>query len=149
MWQCMYIQFSGNGYNNQRTVHWILPHQTNWANLTKGQNALMCKFIVPGVFPHGWMFLEILSAYQEKIPARNAIYAHAQDFAMSDELLLANLKAFIPQPLNKQDNRLHVFSWIQCDSLQNIITTSTVHSKGALTTRYSPLLDVFSLYVAV
>jgi hypothetical protein len=49
----------------------------------------------------------ILSAYQEKIPARNAIYAHAQDFAVSDELLLAILKAFIPLPPNKQTiNRL-------------------------------------------
>jgi hypothetical protein len=38
----------------------------------------------------------LLSAYQEKIPARNAIYAHAQDFSAGDELLLAILKAFIP-----------------------------------------------------
>jgi hypothetical protein len=44
----------------------------------------------------------LLSAYQEKIPARNAIYAHAQDISAGDELLLAILKAFIPQPLNKQ-----------------------------------------------
>jgi hypothetical protein len=43
-----------------------------------------------------------LSAYQEKIPSRNAIYVHAQDFIASDELLLAILKAFIPQQLNKQ-----------------------------------------------
>jgi hypothetical protein len=27
----------------------------------------------------------ILSTYQEKIPARNAIYAHAQDFSAGDE----------------------------------------------------------------
>jgi hypothetical protein len=46
--------------------------------------------------------VHLLSAYQEKIPARNAIYAHAQDFVTSDELLLAILKAFIPLPLNKQ-----------------------------------------------
>jgi hypothetical protein len=32
----------------------------------------------------------------------NAIYAHAQDFWAGNELLLAILKAFIPQPLNKQ-----------------------------------------------
>jgi hypothetical protein len=55
----------------------------------------------------------ILSAYQEKMPARNvrnAIYAHAEDFAASDELLLAILKAFIPQPLNKQQTiGFHVF----------------------------------------
>jgi hypothetical protein len=52
----------------------------------------------------------VLSAYKEKIPARNAIYAHAQDFAASDELLLAILKAFIPQPLNKQQTEVfHVF----------------------------------------
>jgi hypothetical protein len=30
------------------------------------------------------------------------MYAHAQDFAAIDELLLAILKAFFPQPLNKQ-----------------------------------------------
>jgi hypothetical protein len=54
--------------------------------------------------------LFILSAYQEKIPAGNAIYAHAQDFAASDELLLAILKAFIPLPLNKQQTKVfHVF----------------------------------------
>jgi hypothetical protein len=52
----------------------------------------------------------VLSAYQEKIPARNAIYAHAQDFSAGDELLLAILKAFIPQPLNKQQTKVfHVF----------------------------------------
>jgi hypothetical protein len=44
----------------------------------------------------------ILFAYQEKIPARNAIYSHAQDLSAGDELLLVILKAFIPQPLNKQ-----------------------------------------------
>jgi hypothetical protein len=49
----------------------------------------------------------ILSAYREKIHARNAIYAHAQDFSAGDELLLAILKAFIPVTLNKQQaNRL-------------------------------------------
>jgi hypothetical protein len=52
----------------------------------------------------------VLSTYQKKIPARNAIYAHAQDFAAGDELLLAILKAFIPQPLNKQRTiGYHVF----------------------------------------
>jgi hypothetical protein len=40
----------------------------------------------------------ILSAYQEKMPARNVRNAI---FAASDELLLVILKAFIPQPLNK------------------------------------------------
>jgi hypothetical protein len=45
---------------------------------------------------------KVLSAYQEKIPARNAIYAHAQYFSAGDELLLAILQAFIPQPLIKQ-----------------------------------------------
>jgi hypothetical protein len=60
----------------------------------------------------------VLSAYQEKIPARNAIYAHAQDFSAGDEMLLAILKAFIPQPLNKQQTKVfHVFWWIQCDSM--------------------------------
>jgi hypothetical protein len=50
------------------------------------------------------------SAYQDKIPATNAIYAHAQDFSEGDELLLAILKAFVPQPLNKQQTKVfHVF----------------------------------------
>jgi hypothetical protein len=54
--------------------------------------------------------VKLLSAYQEKIRARNAIHAHAQDFATSDELLLAILKAFIPQPLKKQQTKVfHVF----------------------------------------
>jgi hypothetical protein len=53
---------------------------------------------------------KVQSAHQEKIPARNAMYAHAQDFAASDELLLAILKAFIPQPQNKQQTKVfHVF----------------------------------------
>jgi hypothetical protein len=35
---------------------------------------------------------------------------HAQDFSAGGELLLAILKAFIPQPLNKQQtNVFHVF----------------------------------------
>jgi hypothetical protein len=51
-----------------------------------------------------------MSAYQEKIPAKNVIYAHAQDFSAGDELLLAILKASIPQPLNKQQTKVfHVF----------------------------------------
>jgi hypothetical protein len=55
-------------------------------------------------FVHHLVFL--LSAYQEKIPARNEIYAHAQDFAVGDVLLQAILKAFIPQPLNKQQTKV-------------------------------------------
>jgi hypothetical protein len=47
---------------------------------------------------------------KKKIPASNAIYAHAQDFSASDELLLAILKAFIPLPLNTQQTiGFHVF----------------------------------------
>jgi hypothetical protein len=41
------------------------------------------------------------STNQEKIPTKNSIYAHAQDFSVNDELLLAILKAFVPEPLNK------------------------------------------------
>jgi hypothetical protein len=53
---------------------------------------------------------QVQSAYEEKIPDRNGIYAHAQDFAASDELLLAIMKVFIPQPLNKQQTiGFHVF----------------------------------------
>jgi hypothetical protein len=47
---------------------------------------------------------------RRKITARNAIYAHAQDFSAGDELLLAILKAFIPQELNKQQTiGFHMF----------------------------------------
>jgi hypothetical protein len=42
-----------------------------------------------------------LHTVHEKIPARNWIHAHAQDFVMSDELLLAIPKAFVPL-VNKQ-----------------------------------------------
>jgi hypothetical protein len=57
-----------------------------------------------------YVTMPVLSTYQEKIPARNATYAHAQDFAASDELLLAILEAFFPQPLNKQRTvGFHVF----------------------------------------
>jgi hypothetical protein len=52
----------------------------------------------------------LLSTGQEKISARKSIYAHAQDFEVSDELLLAILKAFVPQPLNEQQTiGFHVF----------------------------------------
>jgi len=50
----------------------------------------------------------VLSTDQEKIPARNSIYAHAQDFAESDVLLLA----FVLQPLNKHHTVVfHVFTY--------------------------------------
>jgi hypothetical protein len=69
----------------------------------QGYNAGIANDI-PLPFPY------LLSAHQEKIPARNAIYAHAQDFSAGDELLLAILKAFIPQPLNNQQTKVfHVF----------------------------------------
>jgi hypothetical protein len=57
-----------------------------------------------------WARSSVLSAYQEKIPARNEIYAHAQDFAAGDVLLQAILKAFIPQPLNKQQRKYFMCS---------------------------------------
>jgi hypothetical protein len=47
-----------------------------------------------------------VSTDHEKIPARNSTYAHAQGFAMRVELLLAILKASVPQHLNKQDSGL-------------------------------------------
>jgi hypothetical protein len=91
--------------------------------------------------------VNVLSAYQEKIPARNAIHAHAQDFSAGDKLLLAILKAFIPLPLNKQDNR---FSCVLTNSAWfNVEHYHNTHSTGALTTRYSQLLDVFSLCSSV
>jgi hypothetical protein len=43
-----------------------------------------------------------LSIDHEKIPANDSIYAHAQDFATSDELLLTIHKAFVLQEVNKQ-----------------------------------------------
>jgi len=48
----------------------------------------------------------MLSTDHEKIAARNSIYAHAQDFAISDELLLVIVKAFISQ----QEIGFHVFT---------------------------------------
>jgi hypothetical protein len=51
----------------------------------------------------------LLSVGHEKIHARNSMYLHVQHFAVSDKLLLAILKAFVLQPLNKQqtiDRRL-------------------------------------------
>jgi hypothetical protein len=54
----------------------------------------------------------LLSTGQEKIPAKNSIEACVQHFIMSDELLLAILKAFIPQPLNKQQTiGFHLFTY--------------------------------------
>jgi hypothetical protein len=37
------------------------------------------------------------------------MHAHAQDIAAGDELLLAVLKALIPQPLSNQTKVFHVF----------------------------------------
>jgi hypothetical protein len=56
----------------------------------------------------------------EIIHARNSIYAHAQDFAVSDELLLAIPKTFVPQVNKQQAIGFHVFShtrhlYITCD----------------------------------
>jgi hypothetical protein len=67
-------------------------------------------------------------------PARNAIYAHAQDFPASDELLLAILKAFIPQPQEKQQSFMcsDEFSVIHCRTLsQHPQYTVQVHSLHA------------------
>jgi hypothetical protein len=41
----------------------------------------------------------------------NSIYAHAQDFAMADELLLAVLKAFILQVNKQQATGFHIFTY--------------------------------------
>jgi hypothetical protein len=45
-----------------------------------------------------------------KIPAWSSIHAHEQDFAMSDELLLPVLKAFVPQQVNRQTIGFDVFT---------------------------------------
>jgi hypothetical protein len=45
----------------------------------------------------------VQSTDHEKIRARCSMYAHVQDFAMRDELLLAILKAFVLQ--SEQTNR--------------------------------------------
>jgi hypothetical protein len=53
------------------------------------------------------MLAQKLFTGEDKIPKGNSIYAHAQDFALSDELLLAIIKEFVPQPLHRQQtNRL-------------------------------------------
>jgi hypothetical protein len=80
--------------------------------------------------------------YQEKIPARNAINAHAQDFAASDELLLAILKAFIPQPLNKQ--RTSGFSCVLMNSVWfNVEHYHNTHSTQYRCTHYTLLLTAW------
>jgi hypothetical protein len=75
---------------------------------------------------------DVLSAYQEKIPSRNAIYAHAQDFAASDELLLAILKAFFPQLLNKQKS-------FMCSDEFNVEHYLNTHSTRYRCTHYTLL----------
>jgi hypothetical protein len=54
-------------------------------------------------------FILPICATGEKIPARDTVCTHAQDIAMSDELLLAILKAFAPR-MNKQQG-FHVFTY--------------------------------------
>lgn len=44
---------------------------------------------------------QVQSTDHEKIPATNSIYAHAQHFAMHDELPVAMLKTSVPQQVNK------------------------------------------------
>jgi hypothetical protein len=43
-----------------------------------------------------------------EIPARNAIYEQTQDFSAGDELLLAILKAFIPQTTDQKTKVFHM-----------------------------------------
>jgi hypothetical protein len=38
---------------------------------------------------------DVLSTDHEKVPAINSIHRHVQDFEMSEDLLLAILKAFV------------------------------------------------------
>jgi hypothetical protein len=94
--------------------------------------------IVLVFFSRQLSFTQVLSAYQEKIPARNEICAHAQDFTASDELLLATLKAFIPPPLNKhQDNRL---SCVLMNSMWfNVEHYHNTHSTQCRCTHYTLL----------
>jgi hypothetical protein len=60
----------------------------------------------------GCEIAEVQSAGHKKTPARNYIYASVQDYAMSDKFPLAILKAFIPQPQNKQQTTdFHMFTY--------------------------------------
>jgi hypothetical protein len=56
------------------------------------------------------MVTTVQSTNHKKIPARNFIYVHAQHYAMSDELLLAILKAFVPQ-VKRQTIGFHMFKY--------------------------------------
>jgi hypothetical protein len=48
----------------------------------------------------------------EKMPVWNSIPMHMQDFSVGDKVLLAILKVFVPQPLNKQQTiRFYVFMY--------------------------------------
>ena len=64
-----------------------------------GNNAVNCRRFSTIVLPTG----------QETIAARNAIDAHAQDFVVSDELLLPFLKAFPQCPRS-----LHATRNVRC-----------------------------------
>lgn len=44
----------------------------------------------------------VAARIQSTYPARNLTHAHVQDFAISDAMLLAILKAYVPQHVNKQ-----------------------------------------------
>jgi hypothetical protein len=54
---------------------------------------------------------QLVSTDHEKISARNVLHAHAQDFAMSDELLLAILKVFVPQVNKQQTVGFNMFAY--------------------------------------
>jgi hypothetical protein len=60
-----------------------------------------------------YAYIKLLSTSYEINPTRNSIYAHAQDFAMSGELLLAILKAFVPEVNKQQIIGFRVFTYIR------------------------------------
>jgi hypothetical protein len=96
----IYVFTHAQYYYVHKVVKYFLT--TAYDGFTFFHNKFYTKFIY-------WL-ADVQSTYQEKIPARNAIYAHAQDFTASGQLLLAILKAFFPQLLNKQRTiGFHVF----------------------------------------
>jgi hypothetical protein len=53
----------------------------------------------------------VQSTDHDNIPGTNSIYAHAQSFAMSDELLVAILKASVPQQVKEKTIGFHMFTY--------------------------------------
>jgi hypothetical protein len=80
------IEEWGNRSSEKVSLHGIYP------------GVILQIFSMDNMLFNSLVLLKILSTGQEKFPARNSIYGHVQYFMV----LVAIIKAFIPQSLNKQ-----------------------------------------------